>query len=339
MVDPGLLPEVPPPLENRLRRWFFAHGYERGGVLGRVSWAVFSALLVWQSPRARGRRASALIAWARAQRARRQGRWIEVSVGTARIACPPNTAIGPLLAGCGTHEPVEDALIHAVTSSGDRVVDAGAHIGSFGLLLSGRRVTCVEPEPSTARVLRHNVEASGASSLVAVVEAAVGAQDGVAAFTVDRDVQNQLVPAGSSPTAVEVDMTTIDSLVGDDEPVALLKLDLEGFDLEGLRGAAKTIERDRPLILVETNRGGSDVRVHLADLGYVCCWFDWRNRRLLQVPLDWAGNFGFHSNLLAVPIERSAEVVAKVSAFDPVRHWSTDPPRLEVLSSPPLRLS
>lgn len=244
--------------------------------------------------------------------------------------------MAPLLAACGTHEPVEDALVHAVTDPGDEVLDAGAHIGSFGLLLTGRRVTFVEPDPVVAAILRHNVERNLGRVEGCVVEAAVGASPGRASFTTDRDVQNQLVPDGS-PGSVEVRVTTIDELSeSTGARWQVLKLDLEGFDLEGLMGAARTIEADRPLILVETVKGGHEIRSLLASWNYEVCWYDWRHQQLVRFPDGWAGNFTFHTNMLAVPNERLGDTARRVAAFRPLEHFRADPPVARPVAPPEL---
>jgi FkbM family methyltransferase len=48
-----------------------------------------------------------------------------------------------------------------------------------------------------------------------------------------------------------VPVFTIDGLVADDEDVTFIALDLEGYELPALEGAAGTIERCRPVIMVE----------------------------------------------------------------------------------------
>lgn len=324
-----MAPADSPPAEPWLRRQCFELGRSRGGAVGWLAWAAFSFLLVWGSPKSKGRRLAAVKAWATAQVARRRGRWIKVSMGAAVMEVPPVSAIGPLLAACGTHEAVEDALATALTGPGDSVVDAGAHIGSFGLLLDRRRVTFIEAHPDTADVLRRNLHASTQIE-GKVLQVAVGAQPGQVSFTVDRDVQNQIVTEATD-TSVAVEMVTIDSVCEAWPALALLKLDLEGFDLDGLRGASATLARLRPFVFVETKFGGWEIRSWLLEANYGTFWYDWRHRRLADLHPEWKGNHDFHTNLVAVPIERVEEARRLVAEFDPRRHWESFSPRLTVL--------
>lgn len=51
--------------------------------------------------------------------------------------------------------------------------------------------------------------------------------------------------------AVNVTVTTLDDLVGD-APCAVIKMDIQGFEIEALRGAASILARERaPLLLIE----------------------------------------------------------------------------------------
>ncbi len=63
----------------------------------------------------------------------------------------------------------------------------------------------------------------------------------------------------SAPDSVEVAVTTIDAL--DLRNVGLMKIDVEGFELPALRGAAATIERDRPRLMIEIEQRHLDVPI------------------------------------------------------------------------------
>jgi hypothetical protein len=62
-----------------------------------------------------------------------------------------------------------------------------------------------------------------------------------------------------------IPMITIDSLGLDD--IDLMQLDLEGFEYDALVGARETIERCKPVIIVEST--SDNVDTFLAEFGYV----------------------------------------------------------------------
>jgi FkbM family methyltransferase len=72
---------------------------------------------------------------------------------------------------------------------------------------------------------------------------------------------------------VRVPVVTIDSLQLD--PVGFAKIDVEGFEYDVLLGAQRTLERDRPTLLVELDRNRHEratfdrIMVMLAGMGYV----------------------------------------------------------------------
>jgi len=84
---------------------------------------------------------------------------------------------------------------------------------------------------------------------VAAIEAAAGDRCGTARFTAGLDAGNRLDPNGS----VETRLVTIDSLIGG-RHVAGMKVDVEGFEIDVLRGCTRALsERRIGLIQLEWN--------------------------------------------------------------------------------------
>ena len=82
---------------------------------------------------------------------------------------------------------------------------------------------------------------------------------------------------------------TLDSFSLDD--VTLLKVDVEGHEVELLNGATQTIRRNRPVVLIEVkDRNRSAVSDYFRDRGYV-------ERRLK----DLTGVFGSSENYVYLP--------------------------------------
>ena len=64
-------------------------------------------------------------------------------------------------------------------------------------------------------------------------------------FSVNGDMSSSLDEEGDQ----KVDVTTIDEVVGDSK-IAFIKMDIEGAELEALKGAKKTINRDMPILAI-----------------------------------------------------------------------------------------
>jgi len=53
------------------------------------------------------------------------------------------------------------------------------------------------------------------------------------------------------------------------DPVAAIKMDVEGFEAQALKGAEKTVARDRPLLILEGGNRDADAKAFLDANGYV----------------------------------------------------------------------
>jgi FkbM family methyltransferase len=143
------------------------------------------------------------------------------------------------------------------------VIDVGANRGQFALVARQRwpeaRLICFEPLPEPAAVLRRVL---GDSEDLEIVQAAVGAEPGTATIHVSQSDdsssllamtsrQSATFPGTQEIGALEVTTTSLDHQLGDGvERPALLKLDVQGFELEVLRGAERTL-RGIDFVLVE----------------------------------------------------------------------------------------
>jgi hypothetical protein len=97
----------------------------------------------------------------------------------------------------------------------------------------------------------------------------------------------------SSPRAERVEVISCPLLLLDDivpDPVGFMKLDVEGHELAALRGAERILERDRPVLLVESvpflSPEGPEALFRLLNpLGYRGL-FCWEGRLLTQEAFD-----------------------------------------------------
>jgi FkbM family methyltransferase len=183
----------------------------------------------------------------------------------------------------------------AKLSDGDVAVDAGAYKGGYTYWM--RRavgehgaVLAFEPQPDVAARLRSYVGAFGWSN-VEVFEAALSSARGERALlrpgsgpSPAASLVGASLPPAPERTPVRLD--TLDHVLAHRRTagrVGLLKCDVEGHELDVLRGAEATLRAHRPAILVECEErhlhGHSmvDVFGHLAALGYRGSFF-WHGR-------------------------------------------------------------
>jgi FkbM family methyltransferase len=139
----------------------------------------------------------------------------------------------------------DHAFLRAWLRPGDTYVDVGANIGALALHAAALvgdsgHVTAIEAHPRTFGFLRDNV-ALNRSRNVTVLNFAVGDRAGTLRFSdVKSDEKNGVAEDGG----LELPVRTLDELVGGSGgAIRLLKLDVEGFELNVLRGAGAVLAR------------------------------------------------------------------------------------------------
>ena len=151
-------------------------------------------------------------------------------------------------------EPETVAAMKAFLPTGGTFVDVGAHVGFFTLLgakLVGSegRVVAVEPDPGNAESLRRNLQLNDYDQ-VEIEQVALGAKAGTAElYIADDSGQHSLL--ARSGESVTVTVRTLDDVWASTEmpPIDVIKIDVEGAELDMLRGATETI-RCSPRIVV-----------------------------------------------------------------------------------------
>ena len=143
---------------------------------------------------------------------------------------------------------------------GQRVfVDVGANIGLYSLVVRQAmhpegRVLSIEPSATTAATLREHVAWSALSG-VAVFECALSSKAGTAELAERTDDWGKasLARVVDAQTRSIVETRTLDDLVRETAlpRIDLLKIDVEGHELEVLKGAKNAIERFLPTIVIE----------------------------------------------------------------------------------------
>lgn len=194
-------------------------------------------------------------------------------------------------------------VVKSLVKRGDHVVDAGANIGYVTAMLARwvgteGRVFSFEPVPETYDLLQHNM-ASLRLEQVKLFNCALSATDGEAVMSVPRyeagyenPYEARIVGGGDvapeDGRRVAVVMRRLDSaLSGEGEAITFLKIDVEGHELDLLRGADALIERWHPAMVIEI--GEDPVRARqlnalLRQKGYSC--FLWSGEKLVQIGAD-----------------------------------------------------
>jgi len=141
-------------------------------------------------------------------------------------------------------------LRHYAPKEGDVVLDAGSTWGDFALPISRLvgaegRVVAMEPSEELYGVLLKNIGLNGFKNIIPL-KLGLSSKKGTAGFAHDGTVRGAISSTEATGTLIRT--TSIDEIVGDLGlgRMDFIKMDIEGEELNAIRGASKTIERFRP---------------------------------------------------------------------------------------------
>ncbi|HEX6748133.1 MAG TPA: FkbM family methyltransferase [Longimicrobium sp.] len=180
-----------------------------------------------------------------------------------------------------TWNPAEYEAFRAAAKPGAVALDVGANVGAYALLLGQwvrprGRVYAFEPASEAFRGLSEHVRLNGLAAVVTPVRAAVAASTGTATLAVDGlSGGNRLGGEGGGET---VQTVAVDEFCAREEITpSFLKIDVEGAELDVLRGARETIARAggelalfvemHPTVWREMGIAPADVRAELERQG------------------------------------------------------------------------
>ena len=244
---------------------------------------------------------------------------LDLSLASCRAAyfvCDPVTAPETILCRCLLKPP-------------DIFADVGANFGYFTLVAAkyAGHVFAFEPSPQTYAYCENNLRLNQR-----LAPKITGYMMGLAAepgqMKLYRPAQNpglaSLRPVTEPDTVEEVvKISTLDNILGG-QPVSFIKIDVEGAELDVLQGAGQTIQKNRPLVLLELfephqhrfDRTCQDVVTFFQAHRY----HGYRIRQNLPdvtlsfVPLDLneLAKSKAIENVLFTPVERAAEIPVRI---------------------------
>jgi FkbM family methyltransferase len=145
-----------------------------------------------------------------------------------------------------TISPAEYAFLRRLCLREGDILDVGGNVGAFSLVLStlhaARRIHCFEPVPETFTCLRENLHINGARHVVPV-QAAVAGASGEVGFLVFPESSAICRLADGHGESIRVPAWSLDDYCQAHhvEKVALLKVDVEGYEEDVFNGAARLL--------------------------------------------------------------------------------------------------
>jgi FkbM family methyltransferase len=150
-----------------------------------------------------------------------------------------------------------DALWKKIIRKDTNCIDAGCHYGAMlsrfcNLAPQGKHLA-VEAMPSKATFLRRKFPD------VEIRNIALSDEPGVASFYIDMDktgFSGLAKHTDGNFKKIEVACDRLDTIIPQDRRFDVLKVDVEGAELQLFRGATEYLKRDRPVVLFECGPSG-----------------------------------------------------------------------------------
>jgi FkbM family methyltransferase len=211
------------------------------------------------------------------------------------------------------------SLMSRFVSPGTIVVDVGAHIGTYAVPLAKAfpniEVHAFEPNPHAITRLYRNLSLNNVNN-IHVHEAGVGASSGMMKLYAykGKDMGLSSFLEHFRPTEeseeISVKVVTLDDvLVNPSYKIGLIKIDVQGFEQDVLRGAEKLIDTHRPFIFFEhEDINFKDPTQALSAKRYLQTFFAEKHYQVFYVtrydpemlfPVLW--DHPLNGNLLAIP--------------------------------------
>jgi len=220
-----------------------------------------------------------------------------------------DVSIAPHLILEGVYEEHTDAVLRRLVRPGMHVVEIGANVGLFTMLMCHRvgpagSVYAFECDPVLAQIARDNLEINGFSRIGRIDERAVSDTEGPLAFraavrhrgggTLVAGLQQIPELSESERQTIGVQATTLDAFLAETgRRVDFMKIDAEGAESAILRGGAGLFaERSRALVVMmefapqfmrEAGADPARTLENLREAGFTFARVDDRRRRVAPV--------------------------------------------------------
>ncbi len=178
------------------------------------------------------------------------------------IVVDPSEHIGGIIFRRGSYEEGLLQILWRLISYGDTVVDVGANTGQISLhaaykLDGSGKVISFEPEEKNYNMLCKAVDINDFRNINTVKEA-LGSEEGEMELYMEEEENrgSYALRNISSGSSSKVKVGTLNNYVRENniESVDLIKIDVEGFEMEVLKGADKVItRRTAPVCIIEYN--------------------------------------------------------------------------------------
>jgi FkbM family methyltransferase len=182
---------------------------------------------------------------------------VRTSVGYVLCSSSDHALLAQLV-DTGDLEPGTRQLIQRILHPGDLFVDVGANVGLHTIAAARAmqgigKIIAFEPFEETKRLLEKTAWINGFSEIIKIHQAAVSHQSGYEDLFLGATSGHHSLYASEASNqfpSVRVPTVRLDDVISKGEAITLLKIDVEGAELDVLRGATEAISNSSDLALI-----------------------------------------------------------------------------------------
>jgi FkbM family methyltransferase len=159
---------------------------------------------------------------------------------------------------CDIREPLAIEALRKEIKKGDIIIDIGANIGYYVLLesrLVGKKgkIYAIEPVPQNVEILKKNIKLNKYTN-IEISQLAMGDknEEGVIYVSGERNKSSMIFLGSSSNDFIEtakVKVMTLDEFLENKPYPNFIRMDVEGYEYEIIKGMEKTLGANKPLKL------------------------------------------------------------------------------------------
>ena len=156
-----------------------------------------------------------------------------------------------------SYDKFEIECLKRIIKKGDIVVDLGANIGYYTLILAQLvgefgHVYAFEPEPSNFELLSKNVKENNHNHVTLVQKAVSDKNSKINLYVSKRNLASHRIFDGEDKReSIEIDVITLDEYFKNfEKPIKFIKIDVEGAEGATLLGASKIIKNSKNLVIM-----------------------------------------------------------------------------------------
>lgn len=187
------------------------------------------------------------------------------------------------------HEPIGTEVLLDVLKDGMTIIELGANIGYFTMQearqVKLKRIVAIEPNPVNFELLNQNVALNNCDNVDTFNIGISDIDDSLPFYITKHSNICSFVARDDYDRVIDVPVMRLDTFIKREKikDVSLIRMDIEGYEINALRGMQDVLKRDKPWISMEyhapvisaEDREGFIASLEALDYELKCFMFRW----------------------------------------------------------------